>query len=201
MRKSISVIALAGGLALMGCAKSDQTASSIRNGTVNFADDAGDAISNTADHIANAVSPTPTAQEFLDKAAKSDAFEIASAKLAKTKAASADLKAFAAMMIEDHTASTAKIKKAAAAAKPELTPDPALTADQQGKIAKLDALSGADFNKEYATQQVDAHKTALSLMKSYADKGEVVTLKAAAGEIAPKVETHLKKIEAIDDKL
>ena len=201
MRKSITFIAIAGGLALMGCAKSEQAASSVQNGTVNFADDAGNAISNAADHIADAVTPTPTAQEFVDKAAKSDAFEIASAKLAKDKAASADLKSFAAMMIEDHTGSTAKIKKAAAAASPAVTPNPELTADQQGKIAKLDKLSGADFDKEYAAQQVDAHETALSLMKDYAEKGDAAPLKAAAGEIQPKVETHLEKIKAIRDKL
>ncbi|MDO7843215.1 DUF4142 domain-containing protein [Sphingomonas immobilis] len=201
MRTSITAIVVASGLALMGCAKSEQAASSIQNGTVNFADDAGNAVSNTADHIADAVTPTPTAQEFIDKAAKSDAFEIASAKLAKDKAASADLKAFATMMIADHTGSTAKIKAAAAETKPALTPDPALTAAQQGEIAKLDKLSGADFDKEYAAQQVSAHETALSLMKDFAEHGEVTTLKTVAGEIAPKVDTHLTKIKAIKDKL
>src|SRR4051794_38281494 len=56
---------------------------------------------------------SPTAQEFADTAAKSDAFEIASAKLALTNGDSAQVKAFAKQMIAAHTDSTAKIKKAA----------------------------------------------------------------------------------------
>ncbi len=105
------------------------------------------------------------------------------------------------MMIEDHTASTAKIKSAAGKASPAITPDPTLTDDQNSKLADLGKLSGADFDKEYASQQVDAHKDALSLMTLYADKGDVPSLKTAAGEIMPKVQTHLDKIKAIKDKL
>lgn len=201
MLKSVSVIAIAASLALGACSKGDDTAASVENGTANVADSIGNFASNTTSDIAEAVTPTPTGQEFVDKAAKSDAFEIAAAKLAVTNAASADIKSFAAMMVVDHTASTAKIKKAAAEASPALTPDPTLTDDQKDKLDKLGKLSGADFDKEYADQQVDAHETALSLMQTYADKGEVAPLKTAAGEVASKVETHLEKIKAIKDKL
>ncbi|WP_404710270.1 DUF4142 domain-containing protein [Sphingomonas sp. MMS24-J13] len=203
MRKLMIVTApLALALALAACGtKTSDTAAATENSVGNAADDAGSAISNAAGDVKEAVTPTPTAQEFVDKAAKSDAFEIASAKLAKEKATSPDLKSFAAMMVEDHTGSTAKIKSAAAKASPALTPDATLTDDQNSKLADLGKLSGADFDKEYASQQVSAHETALSLMTVYADKGDVPSLKAAAGEIMPKVQTHLDKIKAIKDKL
>jgi putative membrane protein len=151
--------------------------------------------------VKEAVTPTPTGQQFADTAAKSDAFEIASAKLAKEKAASADIKSFAKMMIEDHTASTAKVKKAAGEADPKITPDPTLTDSQNGMLDDLKKLAGSDFDKAYASQQVDAHQAALSLMRDYADHGEVASLKTAAGEIQPKVQEHLDKIKAIKDKL
>lgn len=166
-----------------------------------LASDAGTSIANAADNVKEAVTPTPTGQEFADKAAKSDAFEIAAAKLAKLKAESADIKSFAAMMATDHTASTAKIKKAASAASSSITPNPVLTVEQSRKLADLGKLSGADFDKEYARQQVDAHRSALSLMTLYADHGDVPSLKEAAGEIKPKVQSHLAKINAIKDKL
>jgi putative membrane protein len=203
MRKlMIAAAPLALALALAACGtKSSDTAAATENTVSNAADDAGNAISNAAGDVKEAVTPTPTGQEFVDKAAKSDAFEIASAKLAKDKAASPDIKAFARMMVEDHTGSTAKIKSAAAKATPALTPDPTLTDDQNSKLADLGKLSGADFDKEYASQQVDAHETALSLMTVYADKGDVPSLKTAAGDIMPKVQTHLDKIKAIKDKL
>ena len=203
MRKLIMVAAPAVlALGVAGCGpKTSETAASTENSASNAADDAGNAIANAADDVKEAVTPTPTGQEFADNAAKSDAFEIASAKLAKAKASSASIKSFAAMMIEDHTASTAKVKKAASEANPAITPDPTLTDDQNSKLADLGKLSGADFDKAYADQQVDAHQTALSLMTVYADKGEVASLKTAAGEIKPKVAAHLDKIKAIRDTL
>jgi putative membrane protein len=193
---------LALALLLSSCGqKTADTASSAENSMSNAASDTGDALSNAASDVKEAVTPTPTGQEFADKAAKSDAFEIASAKVAKEKASSAELKKFAAMMIEDHTASTGKVKTAAAAASPSIKPDPTLTDDQNEKLADLGKVSGADFDKEYASQQVDAHEAALSLMTVYSDKGDVASLKAVAGEIKPKVQTHLDRIKAIRDTL
>ena len=203
MRRLIAIAApTALALVLAGCGpKTSNTAASTENSVGNAATDTGEAVSNTVGDLKEAVTPTPTGQEFVDKAAKSDAFEIASSKLAKEKASSADIKSFAAMMIEDHTASTAKVKKASGEASPAIKPDPTLTDDQNAKLADLRKLSGADFDKEYADQQVDAHQAALSLMTVYADKGDVAPLKTVAGEIKPKVAAHLDKIKAIKDKL
>jgi putative membrane protein len=165
--------------------------SDVTNTTDNAVDAVGSATGNALDAAGNALNPTPTGQEFADKAAKSDAFEIAAGKLAKTNADSADVKQFAATMIEAHTGSTAKIKAAAAKATPEIKPDPTLTSDQQSKLDDLAKLKGADFDKAYVDGQVSAHEDALSLMKGYADKGDTPSLKAAAGEILPKVQDHL----------
>lgn len=189
-------------ITLSGCGhKANEQMAAADNGAANATEATGNMLSNAADSVKEAVTPTPTGQEFADKAAKSDAFEIASAKLAREKASSPDVRSFASMMIEDHTASTAKVKKAADEANPGITPDPTLTEDQDGKLADLRKLTGADFDKAYADQQVDAHEKALSLMTLYADKGDILSLKQAAGEIAPKVQEHLDKIKAIRAKL
>lgn len=188
--------------AMAGCGhKANEQMAAADNGVTNVSEETGNAIANAADTVKEAVTPTPTGQEFADKAAKSDAFEIAAAKLAREKSSSADIKSFAAMMIEDHSASTAKIKKAAKEATPAITPDPVLTEELQGKLADLRKLTGADFDKEYASQQIDAHQTALSLMTLYADNGDVASLKVAAADIKPKVQAHLDRIKAIKDKL
>ena len=186
---------------IAGCGqKTSDTLNSTTADIGNFALDAGNGIANAADTVKEAVTPTPTGQQFADTAAKSDAFEIAAANLARDKAGSADIKSFAAMMFEDHTASTAKIKKASGEAEPRIVPDPTLTDSLNAKLDDLKKLSGANFDKEYASQQVDAHQSALSLLTDYADHGEVASLKAAAGEIKPKVEGHLARIKAIRDE-
>ncbi len=203
MAKAFSMAATAMvAVMLAGCSqKANDQVADVGNGAANATEATGNALSNAADTVKDAVTPTPTGQEFVDKAAKSDAFEIASAKLAEKNAASPEIRSFASMMIEDHTASTSKIKAAAAKASPAIDPDPTLTDDQNGKLSDLKALKGADFDKTYAEQQVDAHQSALSLMKLYSDKGEVASLKAVAREILPKVETHLEKIKSIKDKM
>ena len=171
--------------------------SDVGNTTSGAIDAAGNATSNALDAAGNALAPTPTGQEFADKAAKSDAFEIAAAKLAKTNADSADVKKFAATMIEAHTGSTAKIKAAAAKATPAIKPDPTLTSDQQSKLDDLGKLKGADFDKAYIDGQISAHEDALSLMKDYAANGDTPSLKTAAGEIAPVVQKHLDMAKAL----
>jgi putative membrane protein len=140
---------------------------------------------------------TPSAQQFADLAAKSDAFEIAAAKLAQANGASAAVKAFAAKMIAAHTDSTAKIKKAAAAATPAITPNPSLTSDYDTRLADLGKLKGADFDKAYVAGQIDAHNQALSLLQLYGDKGDSPPLKAAANEIIPVVKDHLVMVRGL----
>jgi len=195
---------LAFALAIAGCNKNENVSEAANSAVAdvgNFTSDAGNAIANAAGKVKEAVTTVPSGQEFADTAAKSDAFEIASARLAKDKAASSGIKHFASMMIEDHTASTAKIKKAAGEADPKITPDPTLTDSQNGKLDDLRKLAGGEFDKEYASQQVDAHQSALSSMTDYADRGAVPSLKAAAGEIKSKVQKHLDTIKGIKDKL
>lgn len=169
----------------------------VTNTTDSAIDATGNATGNALDAAGNALNPAPTGQEFADKAAKSDAFEIAAGKLAKANADAADVKTFAATMIEAHTGSTAKIKAAAAKATPEIKPDPTLTSDQQSKLDDLGKLKGADFDKAYIDGQISAHEDALSLMKTYADKGDTPSLKTAAGDIAPVVQKHLDMAKAL----
>jgi putative membrane protein len=199
MKKSLFFVSVAAVAALAACGpKTDRAADQAGNSADNAMSALGDAASNAADAVKEAVTKTPTGQEFVDTAAKSDAFEIAAAKLAATNASSADVKSFARKMIAAHTESTAKIKAAAGKADPAIKPDATLTDDQSGKLADLRKLKGEDFDTAYISGQVAAHKSALSLMKNYADKGEVKSLKIAAGEIAPIVQTHLDMAKALD---
>ena len=194
MMMAASALALALGLA--ACSKADQQQAA--NAASETAEGAGAMASNAMVDVQQAVTPTPTAQEFVDKAAKSDAYEIAAARLALTNASSQAVKDFANDMIKAHTDSTAKIKAAAAKASPAITPDPALTDDQNDELAELGKKKGAEFDEDYIDDQVDAHQTALALMRDYAEHGDNADLKAAAGEIAPVVQRHLDHVKTMD---
>lgn len=134
-----------------------------------------------------------TAQVFADTAAASDAYEIASSKLAGTKATDAGVKKFAAQMIKDHTASTAKLKAAAGSIKP----NPTLNAEQQANIAALEAASGAAFDTTYKTQQLAAHGKTLAALKGYEASGGDASLKTFASSTAPVVQGHLTMLQGM----
>lgn len=165
------------------------------------ADDTADAASNTLTDIKTAITVTPEPQEFVDRAAESDAFEIAAAKIARSKARSAEVKQFADQMITDHTASTAKIKAAAAKATPPVTPHTDLTQDQQSTLNNLRDATAEEFDERYMSGQIGAHRDALALMQRYADSGTSPELKQAASEIAPVIQQHLDMARKIDDRL
>jgi putative membrane protein len=139
--------------------------------------------------------PTPevaTPQSFVDTLAASDMFEIAAAKLARDLGKSDKVKAFAAMMVKDHTASSDKLKAAVAEAGDTLTVAPALTPLQQGDLDQLRG-AGDNFDAMYAQQQLHAHEAALALLQAQAQSGTVEQLKTFASETTPVVEDHLER--------
>ncbi len=138
-----------------------------------------------------------TGKQFADTAAASDAYEIAAGKLAQQKAASQALKDFGAMMVKNHTESTAKLKEAAGKAAPAITPDPKLTDEQEANLATLNSATGADFDNAYKTQQLAAHQKALAAMQGYAESGDVPSLKTFATDTSKVVQMHLDKIQSM----
>ncbi|MEG3088302.1 DUF4142 domain-containing protein [Sphingomonas sp. PB4P5] len=162
-------------------------------GSTGMATDSGAAPDNGG-VLDNTVAATPmTAQNFANTAAASDSYEIASSKLAATKAGDAGVKKFAAQMIKDHTASTAKLKTAAGAIKP----DPTMNAEQKANIANLEAASGADFDTTYKAQQLAAHGKTLAALKGYEASGDNAALKAFASSTAPVVQGHLTMLQGM----
>lgn len=153
--------------------------------------------------LAPSEAPAPAAatespgQAFANVAAASDTFEIEAARLALTKANSAKIKTFAEQMIKAHTESTAKLKAAAAAATPAITPVPALTAAQQSKLDALGSQTGAAFDRAYAESQVTAHQETLDALKGYAAGGDVPSLNVFAKGLVPIVTGHLNMAKSL----
>ena len=182
-----AMIMLSGSLALAACGQKSDTANADMNA-------AGDNIMVANDTVAAAPA---TAQGFANAAAASDRFEIESSKLAESAAQSAAVKSFAAKMVSAHTASTAKLKAAAAGLSPAVTPDDTLSAEQQSSLDSLKPLKGAPFDSAYAAAQVDAHQKALDALNGYAASGDNAKLKELASGMVPTVTAHLNMANAL----
>ena len=186
MNHSFLIAASLAALSLAACHKNNDAQAPVT------AEGTGDAMSAaTASPAAN------PAQVFADTAATSDAFEIQTSQLAVTKAQAPKVKQFAEAMIKAHTASTAKLKAAAAAASPAITPAPTLTTAQQQTLDALSAKSGAEFDRAYADAQRTAHQATLDVLKAYSANGDVPSLKSFATELVPIVTAHLNMAKAL----
>jgi len=147
------------------------------------------------DH-SNMAMPT-TAAGFVAAAAATDMYEIESGKLAQTMATMDECKTFGAMLVTDHTRSTADLKAAAGAASPAVTVPAAMPAEMQAKLDALKAAKGAAFDKLFVEQQKEVHQKALATLQSYASGGDVASLKAFASKGTPMVQGHLDKLNAM----
>lgn len=146
----------------------------------------------------NAMAAAPmSGGDFANTVAASDAYEIAAGKLAQQKATTADLKAFGKEMVDDHTASTDKLKAAAGKASPAIAPAPAMTAEQEANLKTLQAATGTAFDTEYKSQQVAAHEKALTAVRGYAASGDVPALRAFAQEAQGIISKHYDMIRGM----
>jgi putative membrane protein len=159
----------------------------------------------TPDANPTATVPTPAneaaAPEFVNMAAASDMFEIESSKIALKRSSNADIKAFAQMMIDMHTQTTAGLKAAIAESGETIVPPAVLPTDLQGKLDDLNKADAKDFDTAYLDDQVDGHQKALDLMTRYSTDGTVAPIKAFAASTAPVVQDHLDKAKQLRDGL
>jgi putative membrane protein len=191
--KRITILAAGAGLlALAACNRNNEAANEAA-----VTNDMAVNETETANDMNNMAMAPASAQDFVDQVAASDKYEIETGKLAEDKGSDAAIKSFGKMLVTDHTKSSAELKAAAAKAEPPVTPPTALPPDKQAMLDDLKAASGADFDKLFIDQQIDAHTKALDLLNSYAAGGSSEPLKAFATSAGPVVQGHLDKAKSL----
>ena len=191
--KTLALVSVAA-LSLAACGKKAEDTTSLDNST--YANTTATDV-NAAGFNDAMAAPASGGQAFANMAAASDAFEIETSKLAVTNGASAAVKKFAGQMITAHQGSTAKLNALTATLSPTLTPNPALNAEQQQKLADLKTKQGTDFDTAYVAAQVAGHQETLDTLKGYAATGDVQQLKTFAADLAPTVAAHLNMAKAL----
>lgn len=140
-------------------------------------------------------SAAPATPDYVANAALGDMYEIESSGIAKTKARSADIKAFADKMIADHSATTARLKDTLPKAGVSATPPAKLDARHQALVDQLQAATPDGFDELYRQQQIAAHQEALRLHQGYAQRGDNPALAQIAAETARTVRGHLDMLK------
>jgi putative membrane protein len=133
----------------------------------------------------------PAAQDFINKVAISDMFEIQSSQLALSKEPDRDTKPFAQRMVTDHQKTSSELKSLVEGGKVQATLPTAMDSDHQGMLDQLKAKSGRDFDQSYDQIQVKAHQDAVALFEAYAKGGDDAELKRWAAKTLPHLKQHL----------
>jgi len=137
--------------------------------------------------------------DFAVKAANGGMFEMELAKMAQEKAASKDVKEFAAMMLTDHMAASEELK--AIAAKKNITLPTTLGKDEQEDVDEMAKLTGAEFDKKYVDAMVEDHEKDVKLFQEASIAGQDPDLKQFAGKTLPTLQKHLERITTIDKNM
>lgn len=130
-------------------------------------------------------------RNLIREMAQTNLAEIETGKLAQSKSKSDEVKSFAQKMIDDHTAALNELQQLAQSKGLSLPAAP--DAKHQAALKKLDALSGAQFDRKYMAQAgVKDHHQAQRLMQRAAGKAKDADLKAYAAKSLAVVDAHLK---------
>ena len=137
---------------------------------------------------APALAASAAGADFLKKAIKGDNSEIMLGQLAQQRGASAGTRAFGQTLVQDHT--QAKEQASALAEKMGVTPPTTPMPEASHEAQKLQGLSGAAFDREFARYMVTDHRKDIGDFQRQADKhdGAVSQL---AHQTLPTLHKHL----------
>lgn len=180
----VAAAALAG---LVACSPSNDTATT----------DTTTPATTEATPLPPVVDPASRTADFANAVFYGNTLEIETSKVAQAKSRNADVKAFAAMIIRDHTAAQAKLKTWATAG--AVTLPTALDGPNQMLLDNIANADATGFDDKYLDTVIDAHESAIGKFESYASDGADPALKQTATELLPTLRAHFDRAKAIRD--
>jgi putative membrane protein len=136
-------------------------------------------------------------RNFAKTAADAGNAEVTMGQLAKNRARSPDVRAFAARMVDDHQKAGQQLH--ALAARNGITLPSQLSTKDRSELDKLSRLQGEAFDAEYVKVQLAAHQEAVSLFTAEAESGSDMELKQFASSTRPTLADHLRMVEHLAD--
>jgi len=148
------------------------------------------------DHHSAATVASDTA-DYIRNSAIGDMFEIAAAEVAKKDSRNNEVRRFAQMIIDDHTAIKSSLASTLKQAEFAMTLPASLDDPHAALIKQLERTAIADFDVDFIRQQIVANESALRVQASYATSGRDLSLRKFASQTVPKIQMHLTLAERI----
>lgn len=139
-------------------------------------------------------------RRFMENAAQGGLAEVEGSRMAEQKSQNAEVKAFAARMIKDHTKANDELK--ALASRKGYTPPTEPSIVQRTELKALSVLDGERFDKMYASRiGVAAHEDTLKMFQEAAQRAQDPDVKSFASKHVPALEMHLKMAQDLNKKV
>lgn len=133
--------------------------------------------------------------KFIQEEAAAGVALVRIAELGVKKAERADIKAFAGMIVADHTGANAELATLAASKGVELTSE--VDSKDADTHENLEGESGAKFDKEFLSVIVSGHKECVKNFEDAAENAEDSEVKLWAAKMLPALEAHRGKAEEL----
>ncbi len=132
-------------------------------------------------------------KRFVSEAAQGGLAEVELGRLATQKAQSADVKSFGQQMVDDHTKANDELKSLASGMGVTVPSD--LDSADKAEMARLEKLSGDQFDKAYMQRMVKDHRKDIAEFKRESSSGRDAQVKEFASKTLPTLEQHLQHAE------
>ncbi len=150
---------------------------------------------------------TENTQGFVDMASQASLTNIRTSEVALERATTQEVKDYAQIVIDDHSAASDALKTAMTGAM--LTPPSMvldadhqsrlddITVEEQGSAADPDAVGNA-WDHDYMAMQIDLQQDTIDLFEDYAANGENASIKTYAEATLPTLRSHLERAREIE---
>ena len=140
-------------------------------------------------------------RDFIEDQLEDGDREVRLGRLAEDRAASADVRAFGRMMVEEHTMAGTDLKRLAGEHNLTLENDDDAD-DTSGLFDRLSGLEGAEFDRAYMDAMVNDHEEAVNEIEEKAtDNDDHADVRAWASKTLPKVRQHLERARELREAL
>ena len=134
-------------------------------------------------------------RQFITEAAQDGLAEVQLGQLASQRGASSAVKQFGQHMVEDHTQANNQLKQLAT--QKGVTLPTTIGAKNQQIKQRLSKLSGANFDRQYLNQMLQAHQKDVSAFQTEAEQGQDADVKAFAAQTLPTLQEHLQEVSSL----
>jgi putative membrane protein len=135
-------------------------------------------------------------RKFIQKTAEKGMFEVQAAQLAAGKASDPQVKSFASMLVDHHTAANNELVQIANDRRIELAPAPPRA--MRRDIANLGKKTGAEFDREFVREVgIKDHEKSIKDFEKASENAKDPQLKAWIDKTLPKLREHLAQAQKL----